>query len=505
MKRQRDRFPWPLFEEEFDVAEYFTRLEKHKFRFFLFIFFAIASSFVYFKYFHIKGTESQLAVDIGFSSIKQGTYPDGSIFEKNDIVADSILSGVYNNIPELADGNRWRRQNFNSFFLVESVYPMDIVLAKKTLTDGSAKPEETVENYDKVRSYVPTQYIVSFRPVPMMPDSLKNKVFEELVRQFRKEVLENHYWGTQFRREAYNNSASVTANYDGLANRVSRLNTFMRQFAGEAGDQSVSGNSQRRGNLSRWQGATEFTASLSDLNADIASLDTMMLDDKLLPNVDAYRKQLEAQIANINFEIRRVEKQADFRLRLAELTKGTSKDGQTLPQVEPASAEGTAQKQQGYFLDMLLSYGPKYYSMIDDTRAMFDKKTDLENQRDIAQYRLNRLNAPSKVTVAKPVTQEEMAEKLKKIFANLSMLEKNVGDAYRKGMAEYESPISRYVVMHQEYAFPVKSAALWAAIMAAIFCGLQAAIIYLRQVVSGKAEEKPAQVNVVSAKLSGKN
>lgn len=502
MKRQRDKFPWPLFEEEFDVAEYFINLGQHKFRFLAFIFIAVAASFVFFKYIRTARTESQLVVDIGFSSIKQGRYPDGSIFDKNDIVADSILGAVHKNIPALADGKRWSRDGFNDLFLAEGVYPMDIMLAKKALAAGGGKPEETMANYEKVRSYIPTQYAVSFQPAPLMPESLKNKVFEELVRQYRAEVLNNHFLVTQLKEEIYNENASITANYEGLNKRVRRLNSLVMQTAGRTAERAdFYGNSQERVEAApRWQGADEFSTVLTDLNADISILDTMMLDEKLVPSVDTYRRQLESEIANINFEIKRIEKQADFRLRLAELTKGSTKDSQITSQMdtgETAPGETSPRKQEGHLLSMLLSYAPKYYSMIDETQAMFDKKVDLEHQRDIVQYRLGRLNAPlAKTDIAKLTPQDEMVAKLKKTFASLSLLEKNFTEAYRKGMAEYESPVSRYMIVHQAYSFPYKKAALWAAFMAAALCSVQALVIYLRQIVTRKTEEKLVQVNV---------
>lgn len=502
MKRQRDKFPWPLFEEEFDVAEYFTKLEQHKFRFLAFIFIAVAASFVFFKYIYTTPTESQLVVDIGFPSIKRGRYPDGSIFDKNDIVADSVLGAVYKNIPALADGRRWSRDGFNNFFLVEGVYPMDIMLAKQALAAGGGRSEETIANYEKVRNYIPKQYTISFRPIPLMPEAIKSKVFEELVRQYKTEVLNNHFLVTPLKEDTYNENASITANYEGLNKRVRRLNNLVMQTAGRTGERAdFYGNSQERLEAApRWQGADEFSAVLTDLNADISILDTMMLDEKVVPSVDTYRRQLESEIANINFEIKRIEKQADFRLRLAELTKGTPKDSQIISHAdtaETASGSASAQKQEGHLLNMLLSYAPKYYSMIDETQVMFDKKVDLEHQRDIVQYRLGRLNAPvAKADVAKLTPQDEMVAKLKKTFASLSLLERNFAEAYRKGMAEYESPVSRYVMMHQAYSFPYKKAALWAAFMAVALCGVQALVIYVRQVVTRQTEEKLVQVNV---------
>lgn len=502
MKRQRDRFPWPLFEEEFDVAEYFTKLGQHKFRFLALVLVAVAASFVYFKYLHKAPAESQMVVDIGFPGIKQGRYPDGSIFDKNDLVADSILGAVYKNTPALADGKRWSRDGFNNFFVVEGIYPMDIMLAKQALAAGGGKSEETIANYEKVRNYIPTQYAISFQPSPLMPETLKNKVFEELVLQYRAEVLNSHFLVAQLKEGAYNENASITANYEGLNKRVRHLSSLVMQATGGTGERvDFYGNSQSRAEAApRWQGAYEFSAVLADLDADVSALDAMMLDEKLVPGVDTYRRQLESEIANINFEIKRIEKQADFRLRLAELTKSTSKDSQIISPAdtgEMASGAAPAQKQEGHLLNMLLSYAPKYYAMIDETQAMFDKKADLEHQRDIIQYRLGRLNTPlAKADMAKLTPPDEMVAKLKKTFASLSLLEKNFAEAYRKGMAEYESPVSRYVIVHQAYSFPYKNAALVAAMMAMVLCSAQALVIYLRQVVASRTEEKLVQVNV---------
>lgn len=510
MKRQRDRFPWPLSGEEFDVAEYFIKLEKHKSRFLILIFLAVAVSFVHFKYFETPEAESQLSLDIGFPSIKQGIYPDGSIFEKNDIVAGAVLDAVYKNIPELADGKRWHRANFDNFFLVEGVYPMDIMLAKKQLASGAGKPEEIVAHYAKVDKFTPTQFIVSFQPMPLMPESLKSKVFEELVRQYRKQVLDNHFPALQAREEVFNENASITSNYDRLNKRVQWLNGLVARFSGGINDRAdFHGNSGERSgertDVSRWQGASELTPALAELNTEINILDTMILDEKLAPDFETYRRQIEGEISNINFEIKRIEKQADFRLRLAALTKGTASESQAGAQSEAGAVDGSKQIQDTRLFDMLLSYGPQYYAMIDDTRTMFDKKVELEQRRDIMQYRLSRLNVPARANVVKSASQEELVEKLKRTFASLSLQEKNFVEAYFKGMAEHESPVSRYVIVHQAYSFPAKKMAFWAAILAVMLCGGQALIIYLRQIVAGKIEEKLMPVNVTSAKMTGKS
>lgn len=383
-------------------------------------------------------------MEIGFPDISLGKYPDGNRFDKNDLVSIDIVRKTASAIPELGQNGRWSPESLAGALSLSVVYPMDVQLALENLGKPKMASQEVVSNYDKINSYYPSKFAISFRPSPLMPMPLQKKFLEEMVKQYSAFVLNSripislHY----IQKGVASTEGDHVAVYDYLAAAVDE---FDEQIAFTT---SISNNAKQQDRPSR--NDDEFmrlahvgnSVTLQKLKREMASIEHLIFAEKTVPNLDEYRNKLASGISLLSSEVDIKKKQAEYKIKLARIPN------EAAPKANANSADNSPQNPDKTIMGILLSYNAQYYSLINETNVIYDDISRMEGRLTKMKERLHLLNtggsAPSGAYEAR---NKALGEHLKLAQALLMGVGNELADNTKAAYAGYRPPVANSAVL----------------------------------------------------------
>lgn len=434
---------------EIDVFAYAVKLKQYWRNYVLVFVVGICGGYYYLlKTLSLPST--QAIVEIGFTEVSSGKYPNGRRFDKNDLISINIVRKAFDAIPELGKNGSWSPESLSSALSLSAVYPLDIQLALDALSKSKLPPQEVVSNYEKINNYFPSKFTVSFSPSPLMPIATQKKFMEELIKQYSEFVLEARIPVSP----RYGQSGLASTEVDNVATYnyiASTIEEIDEKIAAAAKKTSL-GVFASSGVKSKQDGANddEFeklsqvsnSITLQKIKMDMASAEHLIFDEKTVPNIAEYRNKLVSDISLLTNDIEIKKRQAEFKISLARIPN------ESAPKASATLRDDSPQNPDKTIMGILLSYNSQYYSLINETNVIFDDISRLEGRMTKMKERLKLLDAPNPVlTGTFEERNEALSEHLKMAKSHLAALANELTDNTKTAYAGYRPPVANSAVI----------------------------------------------------------
>lgn len=173
-KVERDEFylqDYAEEEKEIDLFEIFGKLWNNKKIILIIVILGSILSLVGAKIYKRSASVSRVGIAFNFEEIKEGKNPDGTNFNSEDILPNSILKSVYEEYKKISNDDA-NMTDFRNYIKINPVIPKNIsVLVEKNLKDGI------------FYSFTPSEYFINFRA------KLDNETEKQLLDKLVKEAL----------------------------------------------------------------------------------------------------------------------------------------------------------------------------------------------------------------------------------------------------------------------------------------------------------------------------
>lgn len=488
MKRNRG-FVVP---EEIDILSYILKLKQYWPSFLLAFVVGICGGYYYLlKTLPLPSTQAVL--EIGFPEIGGGKYPNGSRFDKNDLVAIKIVRKAADAIPELGQNGRWSPESLANALSLSAVYPMEIQLALDALSKAKLPPQDVVANYEKVNSYFPSKFTVSFSPSPLMPIPLQKKFLEELIKQYSAFVLESRiplsldYGQKGLVPTETDNVAAygyITAALDEIDDQIaaSAKKTSLSAIGAIGTGNSDSTKQQNRasGNDDEFARASQAANSitLQKLKMEMASIEHLIFNEKTVPNPDEYRNKLASDISVLTGAIEIKKKQAEYKISLARIPN------ESAPKAAVNSSDNGPQGADKTIMGMLLSYNAQYYSLINETNVIFDDISKMEGRLTKLKERLKLFDTVGPLPGgAYEARSKALGEHIKSAHNHLVALANELANNTKAAYAGYRPPVANSTVLSVTASISLLKA-VWAGCAAVLFM----VVFHLLKIIVSEAE-----------------
>lgn len=429
--------------EEIDILSYALKLKRYWASFLLAFVVGIGGGYYYLLK-TLPLPSSQAVLEIGFPDIASGKYPDGNRFDKNDLVSIDLVRKAVDAIPELGQNGRWSPESLARSLSLSPVYPLDVQLALEALAKPKLASQEVVSNFDKIYSYFPSKFAISFRPSPLMPIPLQKKFLEELVKQYSAFVLDSRL---PLARPFSQKGVVLTdvdnvATYDYLSAAVDEFDEQLainaKKTAVAKQQNRLSGNDEEFARLSQ----VGNSVTLQKLKREMASIEHLVLGEKTVPRLDEYRNKLASDISLLSSEVEIKKKQAEYKIKLARIpNEGSPKANVNSTDTSPQNADKT-------IMGILLSYNAQYYALINETNVIYDDISRMEGRLTRLKERLHQLNtggtAPSGAYEAR---NKALGEHVKLAQGLLLAVGNELADNTKAAYAGYRPPVAHSAVL----------------------------------------------------------
>ncbi|MBI5636687.1 MAG: hypothetical protein HZA03_01820 [Nitrospinae bacterium] len=485
MKRDRG-FSAP---EEIDILSYLMKLKQY-WRSFLLAFVVGVCGGYYYLLKTLPLPSTQAVLEIGFPEINSGKYPNGRRFDKNDLVSNNIVRKAADAIPELGQNGRWSSESLSSALSVSEVYPLDIQLAIAALSKPKLSPQEVVSNYEKINGYFPSKFTISFQPLPLMPMSLQKKFVEELVRQYSTFVLESclplaaQYNPKGVMPTETDNVATysyITAVLDEIDDQAAASHAKKTSSTVNAGNpESAKQQNRSIGNDEEFALLSQASNSITrqKLKMEMASIEHLIFNEKTVPNVDEYRNKLANDISLLSSTIDIKKKQAEYKMNLARIPN------ESAPKTSANLSDNSPQGVDKTVMGMLLSYNSQYYSLINETNAIFDDISRMEGKLIKLKERLKLLDTVGPVPGGTyEARNKALGEHIKLAQSHLAAFINELADNTKAAYAGHRPPVANSAIFSV-----MASISLLKAILAGCAAVLFLAVFRLLKIVVSEAE-----------------
>lgn len=455
MKRSRG-FGVP---DDINILSYLIKLRLY-WRSFLLAFVVGLCGGYYYLLKNIPLPSSQAVLEIGFPDVSAGKYPNGGRFDKNDLISVNIVRKAVEAIPELKQNPRWSPESLSGMLSLTEVYPMEIQVAFDALSSkNKLAPQDVVANYEKINSYFPSKFAISFRPSPLMPVALQKKFMEELIKQYSAFVLDSRI-PLALR---YGGKGIVTTETDNVAAYgylAAALDEIDEQIAANAKKMSLNAigsnpavavNSDAKQKNFSSGGDDEFmrlsqaanSTTLQKFKTDMAAIEHLIFNEKTVPNPDEYRNKLLSDISWITTEIEIKKRQAEYKISLARIPN------ESAPKATANASDNSPQGADKTIMGILLSYNAQYYSLINETNVIFDDISRMEGKLIKLKERLKVFDAIGPVIpgATYEARSKILGEHLKLAQGHLLAYANELADSTKAAYSGYRPPVANSTVV----------------------------------------------------------
>lgn len=490
---------------------------------------ALASYGYYFR--TLPPPESHLRLEIGFNNISSGRYPDGSLFNKSDLISDDVLRTAYEKAQGSLGSKMWTLGQFAGFFSVEGIYPIELELLKNQLqaNNNAMKPEEVAVGNAKLLKFFPLQYEINFVPPPVLSDEVRSQILDSIVKNFSTRTAKDHMmllWKNEHPTEFYkeNTSAVLSMYYleskaQELEQLVSMVNAGMFSAASGKGESDNGVSSEKSASdkvifeeITR--GRTQatrlsFQSSLSNIKSELLSLDALLFDEKALIDVEGTKRGLEAKVMELVSHEEILGKQEQFRLSLTKRPGDVISDkvgGRDSDVLQGNGSSGHGQS--GTIMGMMLTFNDQYYSLLKEAKTLNDQRLRVLSEIKVLRNRLDRLQAPM---TKKVMNKEALFRRVDEKIANVSrMIDQLSSDVVREGnniLMSTEPPIRNFFISHQHYNVPLKKVCLIGFAAMGLVASLQVTFLLFSGALTGREQDgiRGDSAFKFGSKIAGKN
>lgn len=494
MKRNRG-FGAP---EDIDILSYVLKLKQYWRSFLLAFVIGICGGY-YILLKSLPSPSTQAVLEIGFPEIGSGKYPNGNRFDKNDLISTVIIRKAVDAIPELGKSGRWSLESLSHALVLSPVYPLEIQLAVDALSrSAKLSPSDVVANYEKINSYYPSKFTISFHPAPSMPMTLQKKFLEELIKQYSTFVLESriplslHYFqagqmtGETDNVAAYGYLAAALEEIDDqIATVAKRTSISAINFGGA---ENVKQSNRVIGNDDEFMRSSTPSNSLllQKIKMEMASIEHLIFNEKTVSNLDEFRNKLVSDISLLSAEIDIKKRQAEYKISLARIPNEgapTRIPGENTQKGNGSSTDNI-QNVDKTIMGILLSYNSQYYSLMNETNVIFDDISRMEGKLAKLKEHLKLLDAIGPMQNGTfDARNKALSEHLKLVQGYFAAFIDELAGSTKAAYAGYRPPVANSSVMAV-----MASISLLHVLMAGCGAVLLVMVVHLAKIVISDAE-----------------
>ncbi len=403
---------------------------------------------------------SNMMLQVGFKSINNGRYPDGSVFNKNDFISHDILKKSYADVGSVMRLDNLSFPLFENSFFVEGVYPLDVQVAKKSLSKTeNLKPDEVLANYNKVAHATPSIYMVHFSPPVPLGQKEHEWLLDAVVRNYVDYVNTMRLpasWNGAKLNDVSQAELSPVVRYEQLRDQYDSFMAFIQQVDDQKHSLDVEKKSGDAGIVPEQSFALGAPAARSTHVAmpsivltEFLQAEHLIYDLKALEDPAMLVSRINSEIAALDAEIAQLDKKAAFRIRLAELP------GTLYGEAPDSSSAPGDKKMDNTMLGLLLTYTPQYYSLLDAAQNLFDRKLALEKRRETLKMRMARLIAAKEPGEGKPALMADLGIVLQKLQQAMDKVMQQSDAVIKSDYQKFEPAVRDYTTVFSVPQFPI--------------------------------------------------